>query len=160
MRRVSPWRSPLLVAIFIWLNLLVGGPGLQAQPEVPLFNTYWRVSALDSQPVTAAPSGREPHLVLTPEGQRVHGSTGCNRFTGSFVQTPESFQFKPLATTRMACPPPADKQERAFLQALEATRRLRQTGPVLELLDDQGTCRVRLEAQGPAGRRGPRKGNT
>ncbi len=116
------------------------------------------MSALDGQPVTATLPNREPHLVLTPEGSRVHGFAGCNRFTGSFVQTPESFQFKPLATTRMACPQPADKQERAFLQALEATRRLRQTGPILELLDDQGTCRVRLEAQGPAGRKGPSKG--
>ncbi|MEJ2673267.1 MAG: META domain-containing protein, partial [Deltaproteobacteria bacterium] len=30
--------------------------------------------------------------------KRVSGSTGCNRFTGTFTQTGDSLRFSPLAT--------------------------------------------------------------
>ncbi len=49
------------------------------------------------------------------------GSTGCNRLTGSYEQDGNSLRFKQMATTKMACPPPVDAMERAFLQVLGAT---------------------------------------
>ncbi len=42
MKRVNTCRSLALAAILTCLCLLVVCPGLQAQTEVPLFNTYWR----------------------------------------------------------------------------------------------------------------------
>jgi heat shock protein HslJ len=48
----------------------------------------------------------------------VAGSTGCNRYTGPYTVEGDSLELGNLATTRMACPPPADAIERAYLAAL------------------------------------------
>ena len=49
---------------------------------------------------------------------RISGTSGCNRYTGGYTLEDGSFALGPLATTRMACIPPADEIERAFLGAL------------------------------------------
>jgi heat shock protein HslJ len=85
-------------------------------------------------------------MMFSAEGNRVSGSTGCNRFTGTFTRTGASLRFSPLATTKMACPPTLDAQERAFLAALQATTALHLAGNTLELKDASGTVRMRLEA--------------
>jgi heat shock protein HslJ len=46
----------------------------------------------------------------------------------------------------MACPPPLDAQERAFLEALQATAAVHIAGNTLELKDASGKVRMRLEA--------------
>jgi heat shock protein HslJ len=77
----------------------------------------WRVVEVSGKPVTECQPNREPHLVFTVEG-RVSGSTGCNRFTGTYKQEGTSLKFSPFAVTKMACPPPLDALERSFLQAM------------------------------------------
>jgi putative lipoprotein len=77
----------------------------------------------------------------------VSGSTGCNRFTGTFAQTANGFRFSQMAVTKMACPPPLDALERAFLQALNATATVRISNNTLELLDTSGRVRMRLQAR-------------
>jgi heat shock protein HslJ len=125
------------------LVLTFGGP---AQAACELVGTYWRAVEIDGSPVTAAPSKREPHLVLNTAG-RVSGSTGCNRFTGTYQQVGDSFRFTPLVVTRMACPPPLDMLEKSFLQAMAASAAVRQSGSTLELLDAVGQVRLRLQAR-------------
>ena len=117
-----------------------------AGPEAALMGTYWRAVEISGSPVAPQPKEREAHLVLAAEGKRVSGSTGCNRFTGTFTRTGDSFRFSPLATTKMACPPPLDTQERAFLEALHATASVHLAGNTLELKDASGKVRMRLEA--------------
>ncbi len=128
--------------------MMLWGAAAWAQSAAKVEDTYWRVTAIDGKPVEAPPQGREPHLVLKTAGKRVHGSTGCNRFTGTYTLSGCCLEFKPLAVTKMACPPPLAAQEQSFLQAMAAIRHLRQSGSTLELLDDQGTVRLRLELKG------------
>jgi heat shock protein HslJ len=48
----------------------------------------------------------------------VRGSTGCNQYNGPYSVESESLEIGALATTRMACPPPRDEVERAYVAAL------------------------------------------
>jgi len=48
----------------------------------------------------------------------VGGSTGCNHFTASYTVDGDAMEIGTVASTRMACPPPADAVERAYLAAL------------------------------------------
>jgi heat shock protein HslJ len=52
-----------------------------------------------------------------------------------------------MATTQMACPPPVDALEKAFLQTMGATTSVRISGNTLELKDAAGKVRMRLEAR-------------
>ncbi len=135
-----------LIGALVILCLMMVGPA-QAKPDEALTGTYWRVVAIDGSPVTPQPQKTEAHLVFKAEGQRVSGSTGCNRFTGTFEQTADGLRFSPLAVTKMACPPPLDALEQAFLQALSATTAGRISGNTLELKDASGRVRLRLEAR-------------
>ena len=140
------WSSLTLMGAMVALLLLMVGPA-KANPEAALVGTYWRAVEIDGSPVTPQSGKREPHLVLRSEGKRVSGSTGCNRFTGTFAQTANGFRFSQMAVTKMACPPPLDALERAFLQALNATATVRISNNTLELLDTSGRVRMRLQAR-------------
>ena len=140
------WSSLTLMGAMVALLLLMGGPA-KAKPDAALVGTYWRAVEIDGSPVTPQSKKREAHLVLMSEGKRVSGSTGCNRFTGTFEQTATGFRFSKMAATKMACPPPLDAQERAFLQALNVTATVRISGNTLELMDSSGRVHMRLEAR-------------
>ena len=62
---------------------------------------------------------RPPSATFTDE--TVGGFTGCNRFTGPYTSDGDALELGPRAPTRMACAPPADAIERAYLAALEAS---------------------------------------
>ncbi len=68
------------------------------------------------------------------------GSTGCNRYMGSYTASASDFSTSPLGNTRMMCPPPIGDQERRFLDALQTATaweirrsRLKLTGTDLAL---------------------------
>jgi len=119
----------------------------EALAQANLFNTYWRPVEIDGEAVLLEGAQREPHFVLASEGDRVHGSTGCNRIMGGFEQDADGFRFKALATTRMACPPAIAQLEARFLEALNAVTSQRIIGESLELRDASGQLRMRLESR-------------
>jgi heat shock protein HslJ len=80
------------------------------------------------------------------EDGRVAGSTGCNRYTGPYTVDGTSLQLGPLAVTLMACLPPRDAVERAFVAALERVAGWRVEGGELSLLDDDGAELLRFAA--------------
>ncbi|CAG9187231.1 META and DUF4377 domain-containing protein [Cupriavidus pinatubonensis] len=49
----------------------------------------------------------------------VSGTSGCNRFTGSYGKTDTGIRFDHVAGTRMACPPPRMELESALLKAMQ-----------------------------------------
>jgi heat shock protein HslJ len=92
---------------------------------------------------------REPHLLLHPADSRASGSTGCNEFSGGYRSSgpPDSLRFDKVVSTLRACiDPELDRQERAFLDALNATRTWRVTGDTLVLSGEAGPL-VRFSAQ-------------
>jgi heat shock protein HslJ len=86
----------------------------------------------------------------TFDGGTVSGTTGCNRFTGTYVIEGGRMSIAPGATTRKACEPPADAVERAYLAALGRVDGWRAEGDVLTLLAD-GSPSLRFRAASPEG---------
>ena len=131
------------LATFFILVLIMVYP---AQATLELVGPTWRAVEINGSPVACDQSKREPHLVFNVEG-RVSGSTGCNRFTGTYKQDGNNLQFSPPAVTKMACPPPVEALERSFLQAMAATTSVRKSGETLELLDTGGNVQMRLQSR-------------
>ena len=118
------WTSFSFLAILFGLVLVLGHPcpgGDGINPVNWGSCGYWRNSVAAGRPE------RQPHLVFSPEG-RISGSTGCNRLTGTYQLDGKALKFSPLAMTKMACPPPLDAQERAFIQAINAIVSVRESG--------------------------------
>lgn len=87
-----------------------GGPIL---PVASLAGTNWKIVAVDGRPAIEKP---EAVLRFTETG--VSGSTGCNRFSGSFTAAEQAITFGPLGLTRMACAEPAMAQENVVMAVL------------------------------------------
>lgn len=136
-----PWRRApsLLIAVLI----AAGGCGSMDRNEAapsPLAASRWVARAIDGEPVA---EGVESTLTFA-EGGRVAGSTGCNRYTGQATIDGAALTFGPIATTRMACPPPRMDEERRFSAALQATAGWRIEDGELVLVDAAGEPRLRL----------------
>jgi len=138
-----PVKIMKLLFLVCSLSLLAACSASPTVSDEPLQERYWRAIEIDGTALPA-PAGRaEPHVVLGAN-LRAHGSDGCNRFHGSY-DISKGLRFSQLATTMMACPPPVDQQARAFAQALGATADYRINGKQMQLLDQDGKVRLRLE---------------
>jgi heat shock protein HslJ len=82
-------------------------------------------------PASVAPSA------LFEDGT-VSGSTGCNQFTGPYSLDGDSLEIGDLATTLMACEPPRDATERAYVDALGLVSTWEVDGEELVLSDEDG----------------------
>jgi heat shock protein HslJ len=91
-----------------------------------------------------------PAPTATFEAGRVTGTTGCNRYSGTYVVDGGRLSIEPGAATRMGCPPPADEVERAYLAALGRVSGWRVEGDALTLLAD-GAPALRFRAASPVG---------
>lgn len=88
------------------------------------------------------PDGVAPTLMFA-DG-RAAGSTGCNRYTAGYSVDGESLELAAIASTRMACAPPLDTLERAFLDALDRVTGWRLDAATLTLADDAGAELLRF----------------
>ena len=87
----------------------------------------------------------------TFENVTVSGSTGCNRYTAGFTIDGNSLGIGEIATTRMACPPPADAIERAYLAAFGQVAEWRAEDDEFVLADADGAELLRYERATPVG---------
>lgn len=83
--------------------------------------------------------------------ETVSGSTGCNRYGGACAVDGPSLTLGPLASTLMACAPPADLIEREFVEALARVARWRVEDGELVLGDVHGVELLRFTREEPAG---------
>ena len=81
----------------------------------------------------------------------VGGSTGCNRFTASYTLDGDTVEIGTIAATQIACPPPADAVERAYVDALERVAGWRLDGEELVLLDEDDAEVLRFGTASPVG---------
>lgn len=114
-------------------------------PEVSLTDTYWKLTEIEGQPAVLGADGRELHMVLTSDGSQVRGFSGCNRFTGSYERNESQLQFRPLASTRMACVEGME-QEQQFLELLTKTARFTISGDSLALYSGDEQLILRFQA--------------
>ncbi|HET9404819.1 MAG TPA: META domain-containing protein [Burkholderiales bacterium] len=136
----------LHLARLLAIAAVLAGCAHEPAARATLLETYWRPVEIEGHAVRIPPGTREPHFVLSREGNRVRGFTGCNNLAGAFEQGADSFRFKQLVTTRMACLPDNDLEAR-FLSAVNATVAQRIVGAMLELRDQENRVRMRLEAR-------------
>lgn len=108
----------------------------------------WRLANMTEPPF---PTPMVPSTDLTAEfaGDRVAGSGGCNRFTGSFKTSASKLTIGPLASTFKACEESVMTQEATFLKALQAAERYEVSPDGLQIFykTDQGTGVLRFTAQ-------------
>ena len=113
--------------------------GQAVSPDIPtatLQNTYWKLIALDGQPVTMLPQQqREVRITLSSDGSRVMGFSGCNQLMGSYQQNGHALRFSQMAGTRMACQPSIAALETKVRQMLATTTGQRIEGQQLSLLN-------------------------
>jgi putative lipoprotein len=114
--------------------------------DTPLRETYWKLVQLGETQVVVTDQQREPNLVFHADQNRVTGSGGCNRLTGSYTVEGRSLRFGGIASTRMACMQGMET-EAAFLAALDKVRRWKTNGQQLELYDADGKLVARFTAQ-------------
>jgi heat shock protein HslJ len=81
----------------------------------------------------------------------VSGSTGCNRFTASYTLDGSDLEIGKIATTNVACAPPADATERQYLAALDRVAGWRLDNDELVLDDADGGELLRFQESSPAG---------
>lgn len=75
----------------------------------------WEINQLDGKTVAS----ESPVFIELTSDNKVSGSVGCNRVTGSFIVENESqISFSQLATTRMMCAPQQMEIERQLLEML------------------------------------------
>ncbi|HEY7539308.1 MAG TPA: META domain-containing protein [Methylomirabilota bacterium] len=112
-------------------------PSASAEPPslAKLAGVTWTLVSLDGQPV---PQGtRLPTIAF--DGARVAGLGGCNRYAGEVQETaPGIVAVGPIASTKMACPPPAMDVEGRFFAALAQVTQYRVAGPRLVLSGPSG----------------------
>jgi len=140
----GPARPTVVVEEFkgIWPGESCGAKFANAD----FFETYWKLTQLEGEPVILSGQQREPHMVFRDgDTASVAGYGGCNRFTGGIKRGDVTLEFGFLAATQMAC---ADtmQREHVLLQTLGTVRRWKIIGQHLELFDEEGRLRARLEA--------------
>ncbi len=113
-------------------------------PSSELRNTKWEltrwnlapnsVGEVRARPIPQGEAGNAIQIVFDAEGQRVSGSTGCNRFTASLDEDSRGFTFKQIASTRMACTPQRMELENDFLYELNDYRSIVRNGDQLLMI--------------------------
>lgn len=116
-------------------------PKPSTAPE--LLDTPWRIIWLDGKPFVAEDVPKPAEVTFDKKEHRVHGSSGCNRFFGTYSLQGSSLTLSQLGATRMACPTGMDKEQQ-ILAALGDTGRFEIAEATLELHDKKDQLRVKL----------------
>jgi putative lipoprotein len=100
-----------------------------------LAGATWTLVSLGGQPL---PQGtRSPTAVF--DGVRLSGLGGCNRYTGQVQDRgPGAITVGPMASTKMACPPPAMEVESRYFAILGQVTQYRVAGSRLVLSGPSG----------------------
>jgi len=73
--------------------------------DMNLVEKYWKLTELLGEPVTTPEGGKEAHMILKAEENRVNGNSGCNTFNGTYTLRPGNrISFSQMASTMMMCP--------------------------------------------------------
>ncbi len=117
-------------------------PSVTTAAPVQVEGTAWKFTGFDDGgTLVPVVPGTEPSL--TVEGDRVSGSTGCNRYSGAWAQTGNDVTIGPLGTTLRLCNPEAVReQERRFLDLLGRATAVAGDGTSIRLTAPDGTALV------------------
>lgn len=94
------------------------GCGGDVLPPASLDGSTWQIVKIQGQATLPDVAAN-----LQFDGERVHGTAGCNRLMGGFKQEDAVLGFTNIATTRRACSGPLMQQESALIAALSQVSR-------------------------------------
>jgi heat shock protein HslJ len=113
-------------------------------PSSELRNTKWELTRWNLPPNTNGevrtrqiPQGESSNpiqITFDSKGERVSGSTGCNRFTASLDEDTKGFTFKQITSTKMSCSPARMELENDFLYELNDYRNIVRNGDQLLMI--------------------------
>ena len=129
-------KSIVLVSTFIIYALLFPQckpPAESASADVPLTETYWKLTEVYGKPLAADTSTfRTAHLIFRNEENRVEGNGSCNSISGTYTLSDNNrIVFSNMISTKMACP--NLDVEAQFLNALQVVDGYRIKGDTLML---------------------------
>jgi len=110
-------------------------------PSSELKNTKWELTRWNLSPnsngevrarqIPQGDASNPIQIIFDANGQRVSGSTGCNRFTATLDEDSRGFSLKQIASTKMACSPQRMELENDFLYELNDYRSIVRNGDQL-----------------------------
>jgi len=113
-------------------------------PSSELRNTKWELTRWNlppnsygevrARPIPQGESSNPIQIVFDANGERVSGSTGCNRFTAQLDEDSRGFTFSKIASTKMACAPQRMELENDFLYELNDYRSIVRNGDQLLMI--------------------------
>lgn len=112
----------------------------------PLLGTYWKLVEIMGKPVLH-PEGRMPaNMLLSAEGKRASGNSGCNSFFSTYTldEAAGHIRFEQAGSTMMACPDMS--VEDAFHKALVQVENYSLSGGSLSLNSERMVSLLRFEA--------------
>ena len=147
----SPLNSLFLTLSCLGLGLLTGCANViptcnakTSPPSAELRNTKWELTRWNLPPnsngevrARQIPQGEASNpiqIIFDVNGQRISGSTGCNRFTATLDEDSRGFTLKQIASTKMACSPQRMELENDFLYELNDYRSIVRNGDQLLMI--------------------------
>jgi len=113
-------------------------------PSSELKNTKWELTRWNlppnsngevrTRPIPQGDAGNPIQIIFDANGQRLSGSTGCNRFTATLDEDARGFSLKQIASTKMACSPQRMELENDFLYELNDYRSIVRNGDQLLMI--------------------------
>jgi len=113
-------------------------------PSSELRNTKWELTRWNLAPnsngevrTRQIPQGEASNpiqIIFDANGERISGSTGCNRFTAQLDEDTRGFTFTKIAATKMACTPQRNELENDFLYELNDYRNIVRNGDQLLMI--------------------------
>ena len=113
-------------------------------PSSELKNTKWEITRWSLPPnnngevrarqIPQGDASNPIQIIFDVNGQRISGSTGCNRFTATIDEDARGFSLKQIASTKMACNPQRMELENDFLYQLNDYRSIVRNGDQLLMI--------------------------
>jgi len=113
-------------------------------PSSELRNTKWELTRWNLPPNSSGevrtrqiPQGEASNPIqisFDATGQRVSGSSGCNRFTAQLDEDARGFTITKIVSTKMACTPQRNELENDFLYELNDYRSIVRNGDQLLMI--------------------------
>jgi heat shock protein HslJ len=113
-------------------------------PSSELRNTKWELTHWNLAPnsngevrtrqIPQGESSNPIQISFDPNGQRVSGSTGCNRFTAQLDEDSRGFTLTKIVSTKMACTPLRNELENDFFYELNDYRSIVRNGDQLLMI--------------------------